>query len=110
MVQIENRVWLGMEDGRITVLDCNSLQTVGSWHADKKTIGSFCSYQNCVWSGSDNGEISMWYASPDPLDEFFFLSASTAHFNNINCIQKVFKTIWTASSDHAIIIWDAEVR
>lgn len=107
MIQQEDLVWLGMEDGEITIIRCVDGISMGSWSTtNRKTVGCFTKYQNCIWSGDDSGKIQIWYQEEE---KFWFLHSVFPHFSNINFIQNVYQYMWTVSNDHSIIIWNVEV-
>lgn len=107
MCQCGNTVWLGLEGGSISVVNATDGTFITTWSAFPVTISSFCEYQSCVWSGSDNGNITAWFYENN--ESFYFLNSASPHFSAINCIQKIYNHVWTASNDHSIIIWDAKV-
>jgi hypothetical protein len=61
MVQSGEAVWLGMEDGVITLVHCSSYEVLGSWSASSTTIGVLFGDFDHIWSGSDDGVISKWF-------------------------------------------------
>ena len=37
------------------------------------------------------------------------LASDQAHYGRVTSIQKIYGTMWTGSSDNAVILWDTEV-
>ena len=107
MIQIGDLVWLGTEDGHITKVRTENFEHEGSWLATSVTISSFAKLNTFVWSGADNGTLSMWDVNPETTNPSH-TSTSNVQLNTINCISVIGDQLWTCSSDHSIIVWDLD--
>lgn len=106
MLQFGDCMWLGTEDGFITILSISSPKDYETLKISESTIGCFVQYHDSVWSGNDDGIINIFSICDFPL---VAPESSNIHFGSVNHMQFVGGYIWTVSKDSSVIVWDPSV-
>jgi len=104
MVQCHDTVWLGLEEGQIMCISSDTYQTLSVWSASTATVGALMSKGNRVWSGCDNGTVSVWdYREED--SQIAHISSHTVHSSKVSCLLHAGEMLWSGANDNHFVLW-----
>ena len=76
MVQCSDTVVLGTDSGELVVINCLSLEIVGTWKALNFSVSSLTCISNYIWCGFDDGSVSVWELKVTPSLFLLFFTLS----------------------------------